>query len=248
MKPGLLEVDFLVEAFYQDLRVTLRQSWVIAKKIFSISLVFNALLTVCFAASILANFYWYLNNWQPFAPYLVSGSLFWVAIVAAVINIFPSASLGRALHTGRILFHHYFYGFIVLLCALAYVIFFLPVSLLNLFLVFDNSLAVNVGKFFILCGLTLVLDDLPDVSRYIESALNHLKFRVGQRGRFVSAVQFFCGAVSMYIFASVVLAMYYSPQAVTVANSICAGTMFVTGVTSFIFVRRKVWQKLAPTK
>jgi hypothetical protein len=222
----------------------LRQSWVITKKIFSLSLVFNALLTICFATSILANFYRYTNGWQPFAPYLFSGNLFWIAILAAVINIFPSAALGRSLHTGRILFHHYFYGFLVLLCAVVYVILFSPVPLLTLFFVFDESLSVNIGRFFILCGLALVLDDLPDVSQRVESALNHLKLKVGQQGRFVSAVHFFCGVVSLYIFAAVALAMYYTPQWVTLSNSICAVTLFITGVTSFIFVRRHVWQRI----
>jgi hypothetical protein len=224
----------------------MRQSWVIAKKLFSLSLIFNALLTICFATSVLANLYGYAHSLQPFAPYLITGNLFWVAIVAAVINIFPSAALGRSLHTGRVLFHHYFYGFIVLLCAVGYVVLFLPVSLFNLFFVFDTSIAVNVGKFFILCGITLVLDDLPDVSKPIESALNHLKLTVGKRGRLVSMIHFFCGAVSLYIFAAVALAMYYNPQWVTLANSLCAGTLFITAVTSFIFVRRQVWQKIKP--
>ncbi len=224
----------------------MRQSWVIAKKFFSISLVFNALLTITFATTVLANYYWILHNYQPFSPYLFSGNLFWVAIAAAVINIFPSAALGRSLHTGRILFHHYLYGFIVLLCAVVYVVLFSDASLLTLFFVFNEDITVNIGRFFILGGLALVLDDLPDVSKRVESALNHIKSRVGQNGRLLSVVHFFCGAVSMYIFAAVVVWMYFNPLWVTLANSICAGTIFITGVTSFIFVRRQVWQKIKP--
>jgi hypothetical protein len=120
----------------------------------------------------------------------LSGNLFWIAIIAAVLNLFPSAALGRSLHTGRFLFHHYFYGFIVLLCAAVYVVLFSPVSLINLFFVFEEGVAVNIGRFFILCGVTLVLDDLPDFSKHVESTLNSLKIKVGQSGRFVSVVHF----------------------------------------------------------
>ncbi len=219
--------------------------WIITKKIFSVSLVFNALLTIGCISGILAGFYWYYHNWHPFSPYLISGNFFWVAIAAAIINIFPSAGLGRSLHTGRFLFHHYFYGFMVLICSIVYVVFFTPISFLTIFLVNDTSVQVNLGRFFILGGLTLVLDDLPDVHTKLDSGLNKLKCKVGQSARFVSAVQLVAGAVSFYIFAAVTLSVYSTPEYVTIANLMLIGTLFITSITSFIFVRRQVWQKIA---
>ena len=218
--------------------------WVICKKIFSVSLVFNSLLTVTFATNILSNFYWHFKGWQPFSPYLISGNLLWIAVAAAVINIFPSASIGRSLHTGRFLFHHYFYGFMVLVCAIVYVILFSPVGLFELFFVFDERVTVNVGRFFMLGGLALLLDDLPDVSTYAESALNRLKFKVGELNKLISVLHIICGSVSIYVFTAIVLAMYNVPQWITLANALCAGTTFVTGVTSLIFVKRGIWQKI----
>jgi hypothetical protein len=218
--------------------------WVICKKIFSVSLVFNALLTITFATNLLSTFYWYSTDWQPFSPYLISGNLFWIAIAAAVINIFPSASIGRSLHTGRFLFHHYLYGFMVLVCALVYVILFSPVGLFELFFVFDESVEVNIGRFFVLGGLALLLDDLPDVSTRVESALNRLKFRVGEFNKVVSVLHIVCGAVSLYMFTAIVLSMAVTPQWVTFANMLCVGTIFITGVTSFIFVKRGIWQRI----
>jgi hypothetical protein len=223
----------------------MRRCWVICKKIFSVSLIFNALLTIGCISGILAGFYWYYHGWHPFSPYLISGNLFWVAIAAAVINIFPSAGLGRSLHTGRFLFHHYFYGFMVLVCALVYIVFFSPLSLLTIFFVNDTSIQVNVGRFFILGGLTLVLDDLPDVHTKLNSGLNWLKNKVGQGARFVSAVQLVMGAVSLYVFAAVTISVYTTPEYVTVANLLLIGTLFITSITSFIFVKRKVWQKIS---
>jgi hypothetical protein len=219
--------------------------WVITKKIFSVSLVFNALLTIGCISGILAGFYWYYHNWHPFSPYLISGNLFWVAIAAAIINIFPSAGLGRSLHTGRFLFHHYFYGFMVLICSIVYVVFFTPISLLTIFLVNDTSVQVNLGRFFILGGLTLVLDDLPDVHTKLDSGLNWLKSKVGQGARFVSAVQLVMGAVSLYVFAAVTLSVCATPEYFTVANLLLIGTLFITSITSFIFVRKQVWQKIS---
>jgi len=220
--------------------------WVITKKIFSVSLVFNVLLTIGCTVGIFGGFYGYYHNWHPFVPYLINGNLLWVVIAAAVINIFPSAGLGRSLHTGRFLFHHYFYGFMVLFFSAVYVTFFTPVSLLNIFLVNNTSVQVNLGRFFILGGWTLVLDDLPDVHTKLDSGLNWLKCKVGQAGRFVSAVQLAAGAVSFYVFAAITISVYNTPEYVTVANFLVIGSFFITSITSFVFVRRQVWQKIAP--
>lgn len=224
------------------------KAWVLAKKFFSISLLFNGLLTIACITSILGGFYWFYENWQPFYPYLVNANLFWVVIVAAVINIFPSAKLGRALHTGRFLFHHYFYGFLVLLCAIVYVVFFTPVSLFTIFVIDNASVAVNVGRFFLLGGLTLVLDDLPDVSKALESALNSLKVKAHGAGKIILAIQLLSGLVSVYVFIAVSLTVLQNPEWVTLANLILIFTVLITAITSFVFIKRRVWLNLASEK
>ncbi|MCL5948959.1 MAG: hypothetical protein M1490_00590 [Candidatus Bathyarchaeota archaeon] len=218
--------------------------WVICKKTFSVSLIFNALVSIGCAAGILAGFYWRYQNWQPFAPYLVSATVFWVLIAAAVINIFPSARLGRSLHTGRLFFHHYFYGFLVLFFSAVYVIVFTPVSLFSIFFINNTSVAVNVGRVFLLGGSALVLDDLPDVHGRIDSSLNWLKVKAGQGGKFLSALQLVTGAISFYLFAAIALAMNRDPSYITVANLIVLVSVFITSFTSFIFVKRRVWLKI----
>src|SRR3990172_3292717 len=97
---------------------------VILKKIFSLALIFNSLITIAGIAGILYGYYRAYPYWKPFAPYLLDGNLFWFAMAAAAINIFPIASIGRALHTGRLLFHHYVYGFLVLLSSSVFVVLF----------------------------------------------------------------------------------------------------------------------------
>jgi hypothetical protein len=122
---------------------------------------------------------------------------------------------------------------------------FTSVSLLSIFLVNNTSLAVNAGRFFILGGFTLVLDDLPDVHKRVGSALNWLKAKVERGGKVVTAVQFLTGAASFYIFIAVTIAVALNPQSVTIANLLLIGTLFITSVTSFIFVKIRVWLNIA---
>ena len=220
----------------------------LSKKFFSLSLIFNGLLTIACVTSILGGFYWFYDNWQPFSPYLVDGNLLWVVIAAAAINIFPSAKLGRDLRTGRFLFHHYFYGFLVLSCSVVYVVVFTPASLLTIFVTDNTSVSVNIGRFFILGGSTLILDDLPDVSRRIESTLNSLKVKAHGTGKVILVFQLLTGAVSLYVFIAVCLAVSQNLQWVTLANLILIFTVLVTSITSFLFVKRKVWLNLATDK
>ncbi|MGE5533867.1 MAG: hypothetical protein ACM3UN_05905, partial [Bacillota bacterium] len=107
----------------------------ILKKTFSLALIFNALITATAVAGIIFGYYMSYPYWQPYAPWLLNGNLFWLALAAAVINIFPSAAIGRSLHTGRFLFHHYVYGFFVLLSSSAFVTVFTPIPLPSLFFV-----------------------------------------------------------------------------------------------------------------
>jgi len=198
-------------------------------------------------AGILFGFYKSYPYWHPFEPYLLDGNLFWLAIAAAIINIFPSACIGRALHTGRFLFHHYVYGFLVLLFSSVFVVLFTSVSLLSLFLITSNNLAVNVGRFFILGGLTLLLDDLPDVSERVESSLNWVKSKACQVRRVLHTLQLLTGAASLYLLVSVSITTIQNPER-AVSNSFLIGTLLVTSITSFACVKRKAWLKITPAE
>jgi hypothetical protein len=221
--------------------------WVITKKLFSLTLILNALITVATISGILYGFYHAWPWWKPYAPYLISGNFFLIAAAAALINIFPSASIGRALHTGRFLFHHYVYGFFVLLMSSIYVLAFTSVSLIMLFLVNTGSMAVNTGKFFVLAGLTLVLDDLPDVSRKVESTLNWLKSQAYRIRKVVNILQFVTGAITLYIFLAIAIFVSLHPST-NVANFVTMGTLLVTSITSFACVKRKAWLKITIPK
>jgi hypothetical protein len=216
---------------------------VYGRKIFSVSLIFNALLTITCLAGLLYGFYF--ENWAIYAPYLINGNILWLVIAAAVINIFPSAYVGKV-HTGRLWFHHYVYGFLVIIASIIWIVVFTPVSLLTIFFINTTNISVNVGRFFFLGGLTLVLDDLPDVHRVTFYGLRWLKRRAHEARRVIDAAQFILGFVTVYLFIAVSLSIIAKPQWMTAANFIQMGTVLVTAFTCFASVKRKVWHKLDP--
>jgi hypothetical protein len=220
------------------------RSWIIAKKLFSLSLVFNALLTVACAVSVLSGAYWFSAGWLPFEHYIVGVGVFWFAIVAAILNLYPSTMLGRKLHTGRFLFHHYFYGLLVMVAAAVYITVFTSASLFTVFLVFDESLNVNIGKFFLLGGFALLLDDLPDVSVGIEGRLNLVKGKVRRYPYLVEAVQAIAGVGSLYLCLSILWGIISVPEWLTLANFITSFSTLITAVTSFVFIGRRFWHNL----
>lgn len=216
----------------------------ILKKIFSIALILNALITIGCVAGILNGYYKALPWWQPYAPYLIAGELFWLSIIAALVNIFPSASIGRSLHTGRFLFHHYVYGFLVFFVAAAFVTFFTSVPLFNLFFIDSSSVEVTAGRFFLLGGLALLLDDLPDVSVRTSKFLDWLKRQACKTRKAIYAIQIVTCAVSFYLTASIIAYTIFQNPARALPDSFFAASMLITSITSLVLLKRKEWLKI----
>ncbi|MDR1992443.1 MAG: hypothetical protein LBQ98_02935 [Nitrososphaerota archaeon] len=219
----------------------------ILKKIFSLALIFNALISIVTVAGIIHGYYRSYPHWQPYEPFLVNGNLFWFALAAAAINIFHCAAIGRVLHTGRFLFHHYVYGIFVIVIASIYVVFFTPVSLLSLFFVDDISIAVTIGRVFLLGGIVLLLDDLPDVSKRIETSLNWIKYKACQVKMTLHITQFITGIFAFYCSLSILFSTIQNSTR-ALPNSFVIVSLFITGITSLIFVKRRSWLNITPPK
>ncbi len=73
------------------------------KKFCSFSLTFNSLLTVVSVLGVLEGFYSARYSWKPYPPYLIDGSFFWFAVLAAMFNIYFAVRIGRV-KTGRLWF------------------------------------------------------------------------------------------------------------------------------------------------
>jgi hypothetical protein len=217
----------------------------ILKKTFSIALIFNSLISIATVAGIIYGYYDVYPYWQPYAPFLINGNLFWLALAAAVINIFPSAAIGRALHTGRFLFHHYVYGFFVMASSSAFVMVCTPIPLLNLFFVDNSTVAVNAGRVFLLAGLAMFLDDLPDVSKHVEIGLNWVKTKACQMKMVLHISQLITGVFALYCSLSILFAtLQESTRALP--NSFVIVSLFITSITSFSLVKRKAWLNISP--
>jgi hypothetical protein len=216
--------------------------WVWLKKTYSLALVLNSLITLASIAGILYGFYF--HAWRAYSPYLISGNLFLLVAAAAVINIFPSASIGRCLHTGRLWFHHYVYGAFVLFISSIYVMAFTSVGLVDLFLLNSASIAINTGRFFVLTGTTLLLDDLPDVSKRIETTLNKIKSKAYQARKGIYVAQLVTGVATFYVFIAIATSALFQHHAFTVSNFLTMGTLLITSITALAFVKRKAWLKI----
>jgi hypothetical protein len=216
---------------------------VYGRKILGIFLIFNALVTISYAVGILSGYYAAYPHWEPFAPYVHSGALFWLLIVAAILNIFPSANFGKV-HTGRLWFHHYVYGFFVMFLSAVWIMLGTSVSLLNMFLINSTNLSVNVGRFFMLGGLSLVLDDLPDVNRLTFRWVRWLKAKACQARKFLHIAQLAMGFVGLYFAAAITIFVIDNPQWLTAANLVLIETLVVTVFTSFGSAIGKIWLKL----
>jgi len=218
---------------------------VYGRKLFSLVLTFNCLLCIVYAIGLLAGFY--EANWKLYPPYLVDGSLFWMIILASIVNIFPAMSVGR-MKTGRLWFHHYVYGFVVLVLSAIMLKMSTSVPLVSLFTARNASLATNVGRFFVLGGLTLILDDFADISERLRSVLSVLKSKAYQARKIIHATQCLTGLLSFYIFVCVSLYIALNPARASLGNFILAGTLFVTSLTSFGGLKRKIWLNITPEK
>jgi hypothetical protein len=103
---------------------------------------------------------------------------------------------------------------------------------------------VNAARFLIVGGVTLVLDDLADVSEDLHSGLKFVKLRVHKNGRILHAVQFVMGFVGLYFFGAIAAYLAQHPVEITLANAVLLGTVAITVVTSFANVKRRVWLKV----
>ncbi len=219
----------------------------LGKKFFSLALIFNSLLSMVCAIGILSGYYAANPHWKLYQPYLIDGSLFWVIILVSIINIFPVTTIGRV-NTPRLWFHHYVYGFAVLLLSVVFVMMFTSIPLVSLFTANITDIPFNIGRFFVLGGLTLVIDDFPDISRRARFVLSLVKAKVYRWRRLFHVIQGLMAFASLYFFLCVSVWLTQNPQGVTLANLILVGTLLVTTVTAFGILNRKVWLKITPEK
>jgi hypothetical protein len=177
----------------------------IGKKVLSLALIFNSVVSLVSAINMLASFYIDNYQWRPYSPYLIDGSFLWFIVLTAVLNISPAKSIGKV-KIGRILFHHYVYGFLATSISLLLIVIYAPAYVILLLmpsLGFQTSgfqtIPVYAGLFFIYGGLTLVIDDMYDMSLGMGRMLDGLKMRLQKSGRTLQAIHLCSGLMSTYV-------------------------------------------------
>ena len=213
------------------------------KKIFSLALIFNSLLTIVFAIGLLASYYTLYPQWTPYPPYIVDGRLFWILIPATILNIFPCVNIGKV-HTGRLWFHHYVYGLIVAVTSTITTSLWTSSSNLNLLTIYTTDIGINIGRFFILGGITLLIDDLPDISQRLKNGFSTLKSKATNKGRTLNILQAIVGTIQLYFLVAISTYLSQHHNEITLANIVLIGTLLVTTTTSFSNAKRRAWQKL----
>ena len=212
-----------------------------ARKTLSLALIFNSLLSITYAIGLLRGYH--VEGWTLYPPYLIDGAFFWVLIITSVLIFFPAAKLGQV-KMGRLWFHHYVYGFCVSALSTASLMMLTTIPLTIVFTTNTTNTTVNIGRFFFLGGLTLVLDDLADVSKRLRRTLCFLKLQAYQGRRIMQFFQYLMSFLTLYLFLAITVYMSQTPQEVTPANLILAGTVFITFLTSFVIAERKMWLQI----
>jgi len=211
------------------------------RKLFSIALVFNCLVTIVYAIGLLTGHY--VHNWTIYQPYLFDAGFLWLIIIVAILNLYPSMKIGR-IRTGRFLFHHYVYGFIVLALAGAFLFLFTSVSIIDLFTENNVDLAINVGRFFVLGGLALILDDFGDISKVTKTTLDFFKAKAHVKSNIIHWAHFVLGFASVYVLAAITAWVIMTPDGATPANLIFIGNLAITSLTTLWGTLQKIWLKL----
>jgi hypothetical protein len=211
------------------------------RKIFSLALIFNSLLSIIYAVGLLRGYH--VEGWNLYPPFLINGAFFWVLVIASILAIFPVAKIGQV-KTGRLWFHHYVYGFFVSAVSTVSLMTFTSVPLIYVFTTNTTNTIVNLGRFFFLGGLTLFLDDLPDVSKRLRRGLCYLRQQVFRGRKVIHGVQFLISVLSLYLFIAIGVYVSQTPADVTPANLILLGTTLITCLTSFWIVKCKTWLQI----
>ncbi len=148
--------------------------------------------------------------------------------------------------TGRLWFHHYVWGFAVLVsAAFAMLVYSYTnnVSLLTPYTKLTTDAALNSCRFFVLGGFALVLDDFTDISSRLKTVLCSIRQKLSNGHRLLHSLQALFGAITLYVFLSVAIWIAQSLQNLTVANLILAGSLLVTALTSFASASKRMWRQ-----
>jgi len=181
----------------------------LGRKTLSLALIFNSLISLAAVVNILVVSYLTTGGLRPYSPYLLDGSLFLMVIATAVLNILPAKLIGKV-DLGRIWFHHYVYGFLASSISLTLIAVFAPAYIL-VFLMPSlgfhttglQTVIIYSELFFVYGGLTLMIDDIRDVSIELGRTLDKLKLWAYKSNKTLQKMHLISSLATVYVALSV---------------------------------------------
>jgi len=216
--------------------------WAFGKKVLGCLLIFNCLLTIVLAIGLLTGFY--TAHWELYQPYLLNANLLWATILTSMLNFFPAANFGNA-DVPRWKFHHFVYGFVVFAVSAVFLMV-MSFSLLSIFTVNLRSVNFNIGRVFLLIGLTLIIDDFADISNIMTRGLRFIESKIYLKRRIIYVVQCLLCCITFFVFLSIFVWFIHTPGGLNVKNLTMESSLLVTGLTAFGSIYKKKWLKIMP--
>ena len=211
------------------------------KKTLSISFIFVSLLLIFYATGILNGIY--INNWQVYEPYLASGNLFWVLIFGSIISILLGINFGQIKIARNIGLLSFTSGILITIISALFLSTTMHLSIFEIFTKSTTDLTINLGRFFLLSGVALLLIETPYIFRVTGISPEPLIAKGNFAFKILFGLQFILGIFFLYMFLAVGLSISLNPVSNTLANSVLCYALLIEGVISVAATFFKAWLK-----
>jgi hypothetical protein len=112
------------------------------------------------------------------------------------------------------------------------------------FVMNSRDMYLVVGRVVLLVGLTLVVDDFADISRFTRRGLKVMESLVVWGRRVVNGLHAALSVGTFVVFGSIFDWLVAHPLGANLANLVLEGTMLTVGFTGVGVVAKKVWLKM----
>jgi len=227
---------------------------ILTKKIVCLAIIFNSIIGVLLVADVL--YLSYVKNiaLHPFCSYLLENNLFLFIVIASALNIVAAKSLGNV-NLRRIKFHHYFYGFVTSISSFVFVALFAPTYLFALLMVpilipaeYGSSAApISAAFLLVYGGMTLIIDDIQDMSLRLADLASTLKRKIRRFGRTFEVIHLFSCIASIIIVLRIFLQILINefhlgePVLLDLPSGILILNLLITSIWGLGIIKKRFW-------
>ena len=225
----------------------------LGRKILCLCVIFNSILTILFSGDLLYALYIHGFKWHSGPLHVLSYSSLLLIMAGSFLNIVTAKILGNV-NLRRVKFHHYFYGFIAVIVSLALIMTLAPtylsILLMPILLPSVYSLTpIPISMAFLLTygGITLVIDDIQDLSVRIRRSLNLLWRRALKFKSELEALHLCSCISSAYMLLNMLLRFFIDKLCLIeivmpmVSIKIFILNLFITNLWGLEIIKRRFW-------